>query len=67
VVQTTRGGAPNEDIPLAAISFAVLATVFLTLGDVAAKELMITLPAVEVAWMRYIIFCLLVVPRSFGR
>jgi len=32
------------------------------MGDVAAKVLTDTLPAIEVTWLRYVVFCLVVVP-----
>ena len=66
VIPATRGGAPAKDATLGAIGLAVLATVFFSMGDVIAKVLTGTLPAIEVAWLRYSVFCLVVVPTAFG-
>jgi drug/metabolite transporter (DMT)-like permease len=44
---------------------ALLSTVFFAMGDVAAKVLTDTLPAIEVTWLRYVVFCLAVVPAVF--
>ena len=57
-----RGNAPAKDATFAAIGLAVLSTVFFAMGDVAAKVLTGTLPAIEVTWLRYSVFCLVVVP-----
>ena len=57
-----RGNAPAKDATFAAIGLAVLSTVFFAMGDVAAKVLTGTLPAIEVTWLRYCVFCLVVVP-----
>ena len=66
MIPATRGGAPAKDATLGAIGLAVLATVFFSMGDVIAKVLTGTLPAIEVAWLRYSVFCLVVVPTAFG-
>jgi drug/metabolite transporter (DMT)-like permease len=60
-----KSTAPARDATLAAIGLALLLTVFFALGDVTAKGLTTTLPAIEVAWLRYAVFCLLVVPTVF--
>jgi len=57
--------APAKDTTLAAIGLALLSTVFFAMGDVAAKILTDTLPAIEVTWLRYLVFCLVVVPTVF--
>ena len=36
------------------------------MGDVTAKVLTDTLPAIEVTWLRYVVFCLVVVPTVFA-
>jgi drug/metabolite transporter (DMT)-like permease len=61
----SRGVAPAKDATFAAIGIALLSTVFFAMGDVAAKVLTGTLPAIEVTWLRYVVFCLLVVPTVF--
>jgi len=65
VIPATRGGVLAKDATLSAIGLAVLAAVFFSMGDVVAKVLTGTLPAIEVAWLRYIVFCLVVVPTAF--
>ncbi len=60
-----RATAPAKDATFTAIGIAVLSTVFFAMGDVAAKVLTGTLPAIEVTWLRYVIFCLLVIPTVF--
>jgi drug/metabolite transporter (DMT)-like permease len=64
-IPTPRTGAPARDATFAAIGLALLSTIFFAMGDVAAKVLTGTLPAIEVAWLRYLIFCLVVVPTVF--
>jgi drug/metabolite transporter (DMT)-like permease len=64
-IPTTRGGALAKDATLGAIGLAVQATVFFSMGDATAKVLTGTLPAIEVAWLRYIVFCLVVAPTAF--
>ncbi|WP_052003068.1 DMT family transporter [Microvirga sp. BSC39] len=60
-----RTGAPAKDATFAAIGLALLSTVFFAMGDIAAKVLTHTLPAIEVTWLRYVVFCLIVVPTVF--
>ena len=60
-----RSGTPAKDATFAAIGLALLSTVFFAMGDVAAKVLTDTLPAIEVTWLRYVVFCLVVVPTVF--
>jgi drug/metabolite transporter (DMT)-like permease len=55
------GGLPASS-PLRGILLLVASTVFFSVGDVITKQLALTLPAPEVAWMRYATFALLVVP-----
>ncbi|WP_247654111.1 MULTISPECIES: DMT family transporter [Microvirga] len=57
-----RSGVPAKDATFAAIGLALLSTVFFATGDVTAKVLTDTLPAIEVTWLRYVVFCLVVVP-----
>ncbi|MBJ6128158.1 DMT family transporter [Microvirga splendida] len=62
---SARSGAPAKDATFAAIGLALLSTVFFAMGDVTAKLLTDTLPAIEVTWLRYVVFCLVVVPAVF--
>ncbi|WP_262300176.1 DMT family transporter [Microvirga sesbaniae] len=56
---------PARDATVTAISLALLSTAFFAMGDVAAKVLTGTLPAIEVTWLRYVVFCLVVIPTVF--
>ena len=60
-----RSSAHAKDATFAAIGLALLSTVFFAMGDVTAKVLTDTLPAIEVTWLRYVVFCLIVVPTVF--
>lgn len=51
--------------PLRGILLLVASTVFFSVADVLTKKLAATLPAIEIAWMRYATFALLVVPIVF--
>ena len=53
--------------PVRGIALMVASTVFFSVSDVITKELAGTLPAVEVAWLRYVTFALLVVPFVVAR
>jgi drug/metabolite transporter (DMT)-like permease len=48
--------------PLLGIALIVAATVFFSVSDVLAKALSSSLPAVEIAWLRYVTFSLLILP-----
>jgi len=75
IAETDRragGTAPRPAVPTQASDNAVLAiglvlvsTVFFAMGDIAAKFLTDTVPATQVAWMRYLVFCLMVLPTIF--
>jgi drug/metabolite transporter (DMT)-like permease len=64
-IPTGRAAAPARDATFVAIGIAVLSTIFFAMGDIAAKVLTGTLPAIEVTWLRYVVFCLIVVPTVF--
>ena len=49
-------GIPRADDPLRGILLVVAATVFFSLSDAVAKHVSVTLPVLEVAWMRYLVF-----------
>ncbi|WP_230529916.1 DMT family transporter [Microvirga roseola] len=67
---TARSGAaapaPTQSLPAASplrgILLLVASTVFFSVSDVITKQLAATLPAGQVAWMRYAVFALLVIP-----
>lgn len=48
--------APRRDAPFRGIGLILLSTVFLTAGDVASKYLASSLPALQIVWLRYIVF-----------
>ncbi|GEO12377.1 DMT family transporter [Microvirga aerophila] len=51
----------NRDRPLRGIALMILALAFFSCSDAASKVMTATLPAVEVAWLRFCIFTLLMV------
>jgi drug/metabolite transporter (DMT)-like permease len=58
---TTAALAENT---LIGIGLILISTLCFSLGDVTAKAMAATTPAIEVTWFRYIVFALLFVPRS---
>src|SRR5947209_1899784 len=54
------------DPVLKGIGLIIASTVFFCAGDVVAKFATATLPAIEVTWMRYLVFAMLVVPAAFA-
>lgn len=54
--------AVRRDDPVRGILLVVLAVLFFSCSDAAAKYLSRTLPPLEIAWLRYACFSLLVVP-----
>jgi drug/metabolite transporter (DMT)-like permease len=53
---------PAKDTVFAGIGLIVLSTLFFSAGDVAAKALTGHLPPLQVAWLRYAVFAVLVLP-----
>ncbi|HEY0330756.1 MAG TPA: DMT family transporter [Rhodopseudomonas sp.] len=51
-----------DDRPFRGIVLIIAATVFLACSDALGKYLMLTLPAIEVAWLRFLVFVLIMVP-----
>jgi hypothetical protein len=60
-----RNAAPAKDAIFAAIGLTLLSTAFFAMGDVTARGLTSTLPTLEVTWLRYFVFCLVVMPTVF--
>jgi drug/metabolite transporter (DMT)-like permease len=55
--------APSRaDHPFKGIALILLSTVFLGTSDVTAKYLSATLPSIEIAWIRFLSFALIMVP-----
>lgn len=66
-ISTDRLPAPSRhrQIPLRGVALMVASTVFFSCSDVITKVLAGSLPAVEIAWLRYVTFTLLVVPFAW--
>jgi len=56
------GQTAPVDRPLRGIPLVLLSTVFLSSSDTMAKYLALRLPAVEIGWLRYLMFALLMCP-----
>ena len=52
----------RADHPFKGIALILASTVFLGASDVAAKYLSATLPSIEIAWIRFVVFALIMVP-----
>ncbi|NVN86812.1 MAG: DMT family transporter [Rhodopseudomonas sp.] len=52
----------HTDHPLRGIALIIGSTVFLACSDALAKYLSLTLPALEIAWIRFLVFLLILVP-----
>lgn len=52
----------RTDRPFRGIALILLSTVFLGTSDVTAKYLSSTLPAIEIAWIRFLVFALIMSP-----
>jgi drug/metabolite transporter (DMT)-like permease len=59
---TGRRAPARADRPFKGIALILLSTVFLGTSDVTSKYLSATLPSVEIAWIRFLVFSLIMVP-----
>jgi drug/metabolite transporter (DMT)-like permease len=59
-----RAKGLRRDNPLLGIGLVVTSTVFFAASDVLAKHLTDSLPAIQVAWIRFLVFCVLIVPAA---
>ena len=57
-----RGAPARADHPFKGIALILASTVFLGASDVTAKYLSATLPSIEIAWIRFLVFALIMVP-----
>src|SRR3954470_7859284 len=57
-----RRAPARADRPFRGIALILLSTIFLGCSDVTAKYLSATLPSIEIAWMRFVTFALIMVP-----
>lgn len=59
--------AGHRDRASLGIALVVLSTIFLAASDVTAKHLTQTLPALQIAWIRYVVFALVVLAAALWR
>jgi drug/metabolite transporter (DMT)-like permease len=57
-----RAAPARADHPFRGIALILASTVFLGTSDVTAKYLSATLPSIEIAWIRFLVFALIMVP-----
>ena len=57
-----RKAPARADRPLKGIALILAATIFLGCSDVTSKYLSATLPSVEIAWIRFVVFVLIMSP-----
>src|SRR5205085_2717808 len=58
----TRNAPARADHPFRGIALILASTVFLGISDVTAKYLSVTLPSIEIAWIRFLVFALIMSP-----
>lgn len=59
---SVRSAPARADHPFKGIALILLSTVFLGTSDVTAKYLSATLPSIEIAWIRFLSFALIMLP-----
>jgi drug/metabolite transporter (DMT)-like permease len=57
-----RVAPARADRPFRGIALILASTVFLGISDVTSKYLSATLPSIEIAWIRFLVFALIMVP-----
>src|SRR3974390_1609017 len=57
-----RRAPARADRPFKGIALILTSTVFLGVSDITAKYLSATLPSIEIAWLRFLVFALIMVP-----
>jgi drug/metabolite transporter (DMT)-like permease len=57
-----RRAPARADRPFKGIALILSSTVFLGVSDVTAKYLSATLPSIEIAWLRFLVFAMIMVP-----
>jgi drug/metabolite transporter (DMT)-like permease len=60
--KSARTAPARADRPFRGIALILASTVFLGISDVTAKYLSATLPSIEIAWLRFLVFALIMVP-----
>jgi drug/metabolite transporter (DMT)-like permease len=59
-----RSALARADRPFRGIALIIGSTVFLACSDAMAKYLSLSLPAIEIAWIRFLVFALIVLPAA---
>jgi drug/metabolite transporter (DMT)-like permease len=59
---THRSAPARADRPFRGIALILASTIFLGCSDVTAKYLSATLPSIEIAWIRFLVFATIMVP-----
>lgn len=57
-----RKAPARADRPFKGIALILASTIFLGISDVTAKYLSATLPSIEIAWIRFVVFALIMAP-----
>jgi drug/metabolite transporter (DMT)-like permease len=57
-----RRAPARADRPFKGIALMLLSTIFLGTSDVTAKYLSASLPSIEIAWLRFLVFAMIMVP-----
>ncbi len=63
---TKRTAPARADRPFRGIALILASTVFLGASDVTAKYLSATLPSIEIAWIRFLVFALIMSPAMLS-
>ncbi len=58
----SRTAPARADRPFRGIALILVSTVFLGVSDVTSKYLSATLPSIEIAWIRFLVFALVMLP-----
>ena len=60
--RAARNAPARADRPFRGIALILASTVFLGASDVTAKYLSATLPSIEIAWIRFLVFAMIMIP-----
>ena len=63
---SVRKAPARADRPFKGIALVLASTIFLGTSDVTAKYLSATLPSIEITWIRFLVFALILVERGLG-
>jgi drug/metabolite transporter (DMT)-like permease len=62
-----RNTSAHADKPFRGIALVLLSTIFLGTSDAISKYLSATLPSIEIAWIRFLVFVLIMAPALLPR